>query len=202
MEVIRVILILFICGVYSGVIWELAERARTVKIDWGAQLDKLKASSGKQLKRNEKKYEEKKMYLSRMGLNYLMKRTVLPEEYFLFRFSLALCMGTVGAVLFNFMIGILSVLLGYFMPEVILQQGNEKNNKKMLKDIKVIYDTIQIKTQGGMFLTDAISECYRNVSNRRLKRALYEMSGKMIVNHDMEATIDEFNSKFKDGVWT
>ena len=62
----------------------------------------------------------------------------------------------------------------------------------------MIYDTIQIKTQGGMFLTDAISECYRNVGNRRLKRALYEMSGKMIVNHDMEATIDEFNLKFKD----
>lgn len=198
MSAIRIILSLFICVIYSVLVYEMANRARSVKIDWGMQFERLLDSSGKRMKKNERKYTEKRLYLSQIGVNYLMKRTVLPEEYFLFRVSLAIGIGILGMLIFSIGMGILFGFLGYCLPETVLQKNNEKNNKKMLRDVKVIYDTIQIKTQGGMFLTDAISECYRNVANPRLKRALYEMSGKMIMNHDLEATIDEFNLKFKD----
>lgn len=198
MGIVKILSMLMICGAYVGIMMELTMRARAVKIDWAAQMERLIETSGKQLKRNERKYEEKKIYLSKMGVNYLMKRNVLPEEYLLFRLSLSVCFGLFGVVMFTWIIGILCGILGFYLPEVILKKSNEKNNTKMLKDVKIIYDTIQIKTQGGMFLTDAISECYRNVGNRRLKRALYEMSGKMIMNPDLEAIIDEFNMKFKD----
>lgn len=198
MNVIRSIIVLFICVTYLGVVQELMKRGRSVKIDWGAQMDWIMESSGNRLKRNKKKYEERKIYLSQMGVNYLAKRLVLPEEYLLFRLSIAAVLGAIGVLFLGVVSGLLLGILIFLMPDVILQKANEKNSKQMLRDIKSIYDTIQIKTQGGTFLTEAISECYRNVSNRRLKRALYEMSGKLIVNHDMEATIDEFNLKFKD----
>lgn len=198
MSIVKLALILQISIVYMGIVLVLAKRARMIKIDWGAQLNWLVESSGKQMKRNERRYEDKKVFLSQMGVNYLLKRTVLPEEYLLFRLSVSICFCVAGIALCNVIIGTLLGLLGYYLPAFILEKSNEKNNKRMLKDVKIIYDTIQIKTQGGMFLTDAISECYRNVRNKRLKRALYEMSGKMIVNHDLEETIDELNMKFKD----
>lgn len=198
MGILKILSMLLICGAYVGIILELVKRARAIDIDWSVQMGKIIDSSGNQMRKNERKYEEKRMYLSKMGVNYLMKRTVLPEEYFLFRLSLAIITGIIGVLSLNWGIGILIGILGFYIPEVVLKKSNEKNNTKMLKDIKIIYDTIQIKTQGGMFLTDAISECYRNVGNRRLKRALYEMSGKMIMSPDLEAIIDEFNMKFKD----
>ncbi|MBP3609471.1 MAG: hypothetical protein J6J42_03940 [Lachnospiraceae bacterium] len=198
MNVIRYITMLIICGAYLGVILELMKRAHTVKIDWGAQLDWLMESSGNRLKRNKKKYEQRKIYLSQIGVNYFAKRLVLPEEYLLARLTLAVIVAAAGTLFLGAVSGLFAGVLGFLLPDVILQKMNEKNNKQMLKDIKSIYDTIQIKTQGGMFLTEAIAECYRNVTNGRLKRALYEMSGELIVNHDMEATIDEFNLKFKN----
>ena len=187
MGILKILSMLLICGAYVGIILELVKRARAIDIDWSVQMGKIIDSSGNQMRKNERKYEEKRMYLSKMGVNYLMKRIVLPEEYFLFRLSLAIITGIIGVLSLNWGIGILIGILGFYIPEVVLKKSNEKNNTKMLKDIKIIYDTIQIKTQGGMFLTDAISECYRNVGNRRLKRALYEMSGKMIMSPDLEA---------------
>ena len=49
-----------------------------------------------------------------------------------------------------------------------------------------------------MFLTSAIVECYKNTRNRRLKKALYEMSGQIIAKNDLAETIDAFNLKFKN----
>ena len=104
-------------------------------------------------------------------------------------------------ILCGVLFGTIGVLIGtvaYFLPDLFFTLKNENDNKRILREIKSIYDTIQIKTQGGMFLTSAIVECYKNTRNRRLKKALYEMSGQIIAKNDLAETIDAFNLKFKN----
>lgn len=197
MEIMKQASVLLICICYAGLMATFAIRASKVKIDWKEQMDRLLAASGKQMKGNKKRYEERKVYLSRIGAGYLVGRTVLPEEYLLIQISSALAACFLEGVLFG-KVGLLGAVVGFFLPGLFLTIKNSRDNKRILRDVKGIYDTIQIKTQGGMFLTSAITECYKNTRNRRLKKALYEMSGQIIAKNDITETIDTFNMKFKN----
>lgn len=197
MRIARLIMMILICISYAIIVYLLGIKAKGVKINWKEQMDKLIRTSAEQLKENQKRYNEKQVYLSRMGINYTVGRMVLPEEYFLFKVTLALAMCIFCSVLFG-VVGIMIGITSYFLPDMFFTIKNKNDNKHILKEIKSIYDTIQIKTQGGMFLTSAIVECYKNTRNRRLKKALYEMSGQIIAKNDLSETIDAFNLKFKN----
>lgn len=195
--IVRCIIIVVLSCCYAGIILALLLRVRRVKINWKEQLDKLLDMSVNQVKRNRKWYENRKIYLSRMGINYRMGKNVLPEEYLLLQIFCASGCGLLGIILIGFP-GILGAVLGFYLPELIFRSLDENDNKQILKEVKGIYDTIQIKTQGGMFLTSAITECYKNTRNKRLKKALLEMSGQIIAKSNLTETIDEFNLKFKN----
>lgn len=197
MEIMKQAVALLICGCYAGLMAMFAIRASKVKINWKEQMDRLLTASGKQLKGNQKWYEERKVYLSRIGAAYLAGRTVLPEEYLLIQVSSALIACFLEGVFLG-KVGVLGAAAGFFLPGIFLTMKNSRDNKRILRDVKGIYDTIQIKTQGGMFLTSAITECYKNTRNQRLKKALYEMSGQIIAKNDITETIDAFNMKFKN----
>lgn len=198
-RVAKWILLILFCGCYVSLMGILAHRARKVqiRINWRDQMDRLLEASGGKLKKNQQRYEKKKVYLSQIGAAYLIGRTVLPEEYLLFQISLAILFGMLGGSCFGG-IGLLGSVVGFFAPTVLLNVLNDRDNKRILRDIKGIYDTILIKTQGGMFLTSAIMECYKHTRNRRLKRALYEMTGQIIARCDLLETIDAFRLKFRN----
>lgn len=96
------------------------------------------------------------------------------------------------------MVGSFLALAGFFIPDIYAKVSNNSDNEKILLDIRGIFDTIRIKTEGGMFLTSAIMECYKNTRNRRLKQALFEMNAQIIAKNDIRETVDVFNSKFKN----
>lgn len=198
-EIAKWILRILFCGCYASLIGIFAHRARKmqIRVNWRDQMDWLLSDCGDKLKKNQQRYEAKKIYLSQIGAAYLIGRPVLPEEYLLLQISLAVLFGLLGGVSFGG-IGLLGSVVGFFAPPVLLHVLNDRDNKRILRDIKGIYDTILIKTQGGMFLTSAIMECYRHTRNRRLKRALYEMTGQIIARCDLMETIDAFRVKFRN----
>ena len=67
-----------------------------------------------------------------------------------------------------------------------------------MADMKCMYDTLTIKTEAGVFFTDALPECYRAVEHPRLKAALLELNAGIIVNNDIEEAILAFNRRFKN----
>lgn len=187
--------ILSVC--YAALLIQLLKKSSHFKINWKEQMERLLESSVEQLKGKEKWYENRKVYLSRIGINYRLGKELMPEEYLLLQLLSGGVCGLLGLLLFGFA-GILGLPIGFFLPGVLFESMNERDNKRILNEVKGIYDTIQIKTQGGMFLTSAITECYRNTRNERLKKALLEMSGQIIAKNNLTETIDEFNMKFKN----
>lgn len=141
-------------------------------------------------------YEEKRIYLSRMGVNYAIGRTVSPEEFLLIKVVTGIFLMTVSTWSFGVAGGIAGCLIGYFGYDVLIRLLNSAANEKMLPDIKCVFDTLKIKTEGGMFLTSAIMECYKNTRHPRLKQALFEMNGELIAKNDIGETIDNFGMKF------
>lgn len=182
---------------YAILLIRLLQKAAQYKIDWKEQMEQLLEASVQRLKGKKKWYENRKLYLSRMGINYRLGKEVLPEEYLLLQLLSGSVCGLLAMILFG-LPGILGLPIGFFLPGFVFENMNDKDNQRILNEVKGIYDTIQIKTQGGMFLTSAITECYRNTRNKRLKKALLEMSGQIIAKNNLTETIDEFNMKFKN----
>jgi pilus assembly protein TadC len=64
--------------------------------------------------------------------------------------------------------------------------------------MKGVYDTLKIKTEGGMFFISALQECYKNARNKRLKDGLRELHNEIVTKSDINAAVDNFNVKFKN----
>lgn len=139
------------------------------------------------------------LYLSQSGADYMFGRIIDPVEFvfssILFGMFGGIVLSCVGKSIF---FGIAGFFVGCMALYLILEISNRRDNENLLKDIQSMYDTLLIKTQAGLFLVSALSECYRVVSNARLKSALLELSAKIAAEADMDTALDEFNIKFKN----
>lgn len=147
--------------------------------------------------KNESSYEYKTLVLSRMGVNYHMGRIITPSEYLMIQLAGAAFFLFIGTFSFG-VLGTAAGILGYFLPPLLFQYLNEKDNEKMLPDIKSIFDTMLVNLEAGVFLTEAVADSYRHVENRRLKKALLELNSELIATNDFEESVSKFELKFSN----
>ena len=169
----------------------------TVKKNNGKYVERMLSSTGVYMEKMGK-YNETKLFLSQYGANYMMGRPVAPEEYTLLNLFFALIFSLLGMLNFGLLGMILGAFIGFHILKWLLLISNKSDNEKILFDMKVIYDTLKIKTEGGMFLTAALQECYKNARNRRLKEALLEMHNEIITKSNVSDAVEKFNLKFKN----
>ncbi len=147
--------------------------------------------------KKESTYEYKALALSRMGVNYHIGKIITPSEYLIMQFVSAAFFLFIGVLSFG-VLGMAAGVLGYFFPQILFQYLNEKDNEKMLPDIKSIFDTMLVNLEAGVFLTEAVADSYRHVENRRLKKALLELNSELIATNDFEESISKFELKFSN----
>lgn len=192
--IVAIIIALYFAIVFFTII---RRTERTVKKNNGKYVERMLSGTEMYIEKMGK-YNETKLFLSQYGANYIMGRPVAPEEYVLLNLFFATIFSLLGMLNFGLIGMILGVVAGYNTLKCLLLISNKADNEKILFDMKVIYDTLKIKTQGGMFLTAAIQECYKNARNRRLKEALLEMHSEIITKSNISDAVEKFNLKFKN----
>lgn len=148
--------------------------------------------------KNENRYEKTVRFLSETGADYMFKKEINPVVYMLIRTGIALFFIVAAISKGYFFAAAVLGVTGFMCLPVILNYSNSSDNKKMLPDIKNMYDTLSLKTEAGVFFTDALPECYRVVQSGRLKAALLELNAGIIVRNDIENSIYHFNRKFRN----
>lgn len=90
-----------------------------------------------------------------------------------------------------------AVILGYFLPDIVIRAANESDNQAMSKDILQIYTTLKIHGRAGVYITDSLIEAQRSVSNKRLKQALNEMNNNIFSSRtSIDEAVKQFNARF------
>lgn len=60
---------------------------------------------------------------------------------------------------------VLAATVLYFLPELLLIYMNERDNRNMLTEIKLIYQALEVQIRAGIYVADALtgmlSECER-----------------------------------------
>lgn len=196
-------LLMIIIPVFIGiVVYQQSQQKNDEKV-LKARQELLKGTSQKGLagwykSKYVRHYNKAQVYLSQIGVNYLMKRIVDPIEYIVVRLILAAIVGFFGFVFFHGIGLLIGAVLGYMLPQILLEINNKEDNEHMLEDFVSIYEVIMIKTEAGMFLTDALKTCYKSVESKRLKKELYILMMEITAQNNIMEALEKFQLKFKN----
>lgn len=152
----------------------------------------------KNYKKNKKgilSYNNISLFLDKTGSKHLFK-AINPTTFMLFKIFFSLIIFTLTYIKLGIIIAIISSIIAFFFPNILLKIGNDSDNADMLPDIKRIFDTLRIQMKSGVYITEALRECYMVVKNERLKKELLELNNYIFLQHNLEKGLDTFKSKF------
>ena len=93
-------------------------------------------------------------------------------------------------------LGVFAGIVMYFLPSWYLLYGNGKDNEKLLPELKLVYHALEIQIRAGVYVTDALAECYGSVRERRLRDALLSLAGDIVMKADIFDALERFQAKF------
>ena len=92
--------------------------------------------------------------------------------------------------------GIAAALLLFFLPGMLLVYLNGRDNEKLLPELKLVYHALEIQIRAGVYVTDALAECYGSVREPRLREALLALAGDIVMKADVFDALERFQGKF------
>ncbi len=149
----------------------------------------------KERQRDTTWHQRTEQKLIRLGAAYHYGKWINPPRYLLLRI---LC-GVVSLPILcgvNLAVGVLVAGLLYFLPEWLLFYLNKKDNQRLLPEIKLIYHALEIQIKAGVYVADALAECYGSVREPRLRNALLDLAGQIVVKADLFEALDDLQRKF------
>lgn len=142
-------------------------------------------------------YRRMERWLLKNGAAYHYGKWVEPVRF------LAICLicglaGTFITAPLGIGYGAAAFFLLTFLPVWLLQYLNKKDNERLLPELKLVYHALEIQIRAGVYVTDALAECYGNVQERRLRQALLDLAGDIVMKADVHDSLDRFQGKFNN----
>jgi len=145
--------------------------------------------------RNSGWYLRTEQWLNQNGAGFHYGKWMNPSVYLAIRIVLAFMgMLVLGAVGWGY--GILLAVLLFFLPGWMLTYLNRKDNQALLPELKLVYHSLEIQIRAGVYVMDAMAECYGSVRQPRLKQALLELAGDIVMKSDVYGALDRFQGRF------
>lgn len=140
-------------------------------------------------------YRRKGVWLVKNGAAFHYGRWVNPARYLTLCTVLAL-LGLLAIGRVSWAYGILAGVLLFFLPDWLLEYLNRQDNIRLLPEIKLIYHALEIQIRAGVYVTDALAECYGSVQERRLQSALLDLTGDIVMKADIYESMEHLQGKF------
>ena len=118
--------------------------------------------------------EKTERKLIRNGAKYHFGKTITPMKYLTGRIVLAF-LGAISLLKIGCGYAVLAATVLYFLPELLLIYMNERDNRNMLTEIKLIYQALEVQIRAGIYVADALTDL---VMQSDLMTALSAFQGK------------------------
>lgn len=140
-------------------------------------------------------YQRTEVKLCKNGATFHFGKWMEPGGFMVLSMTLA-GIGFVVGIQWAMVCGIVFALMGYVLPEILMRYLNFRDNERMLPEIKLIYNGLEMQLQAGVYVTDALAECYAGVQEERLRRALLDLAGAVTVKADVYEALNRFQQSF------
>lgn len=149
----------------------------------------------KSRRREDGWYMRTQQWLTKNGGVYHYGKWLDPVRYLSMRIVIALAgLFILGPV--NREAGIGASILLFFLPNILLLYLNGRDNERLLPELKLVYHALEIQIRAGVYVTDALAECYGSVQEPRLREALLALAGDIVVKADIYDALGRFQNKF------
>lgn len=140
-------------------------------------------------------YARQTDWLQRNGASFHYGQWINPLSFLSLRIVMAaVVLWGIGTWRIGY--GVLAGCVAYVLPVLLLLYLNKQDNIKILPEIKLIYHALEIQIRAGVYVSDALAECYGSVRNRRLRKALLDLAGNIVMNADVFEALEDFQRKF------
>lgn len=119
-----------------------------------------------------------------------------PVTYICIKAGLTIIGAILGFIAFSWIVAILIGFICWNIPDFIFKLSDKSDNDAIVEDIISIYDTLRLQTKAGIYLSTSLVECYTVVRNRRLKKAMLELTSEILAKNDIVNSIEDFSTKF------
>lgn len=140
-------------------------------------------------------YHNTQQWLTKNGAAFHYGSWVEPGRYLAMRIVLAL-LGLAAIGLISLEGGVIGAVFLFFLPGWMLLYLNSKDNERLLPELKLVYHALEIQIRAGVYVTDALAECYGSVRERRLREALLTLAGDIVMKADIFDALERFQGKF------
>lgn len=149
----------------------------------------------KKKERGSSWYRNTQLWLTKNGAACHYGKWVEPGRYLALRIILALLgLASIGGI--SLMGGTVAAGILFFLPGGLLLYLNGKDNERLLPELKLVYHALEIQIRAGVYLTDALAECYGSVKEKRLREALLDLAGDIVMKADIYDALERFQGKF------
>lgn len=180
-------------GLVFALIWMLYGEGR---VHWGL-LAACQELSGllREKSRQSGWYRKNLRWLTQNGGTFHYGSSMTPVKYLAVRLVLAAAgMTVLGSLSWEY--GVAAAMVLFFMPTGLLLYLNSRDNEKLLPELKLVFHALEIQIRAGVYVMDALAECYGSVQEKRLRKALLELAGDIVIKADIYDALDKFQQKF------
>lgn len=142
-------------------------------------------------------YDRMEEFLLANGGTFHYGKWVEPIKFLIMRFLTAILLFSI-AIRFNGILAVICAILGYQLPEMMLVYLNKRDNDRMVGQIKTVYNVLSVQIESGVYVSDALTECSRNLPAGRLRTSMMELSSELILKNSFENAVNNFNRKFNN----
>lgn len=140
-------------------------------------------------------YRNTARWLEKNGGNFHYGKWMNPTSYLALKIILAgMGMTVVSQISVGY--GVMAAILLFLIPGWLLMYLNKKDNRELLPEIKLVYHALEIQIRAGVYVTDALAECYGSVRHRRLRQALLDLAGDIVIKADIYEALGKLQGKF------
>lgn len=140
-------------------------------------------------------YRNTQQWLDKNGAVFHYGSWVEPGRYLALRTVLALLgLAAVGSMSLEG--GVVAAVILFFLPGWLILYLNGRDNERFLPELKLVYHALEIQIRAGVYVTDALAECYGSVRERRLREALLDLAGDIVMKADIFDALERFQGKF------
>lgn len=140
-------------------------------------------------------YRRTQQWLTKNGGSFHYGKWIGPERYLAIRMvSAVLGLAVISPLSRGY--GAVAAVCLFFLPGWLLVYLNGRDNERLLPELKLVYHALEIQIRAGVYVTDALAECYGSVREPRLREALLALAGDIVMKADIFDALDRFQSKF------
>lgn len=140
-------------------------------------------------------YSHTAVWLEKNGAAFHYGKWINPTSYLAVRIVLAL-LGLLVLSEISLGYGVLAAVFLFSLPGWLLTYLNQQDNIRLLPELKLVYHALELQIRAGVYVTDALAECYGSVRERRIRQALLDLAGDIVMKSDIYGALECFQQKF------